>query len=109
MLPFRFDVVSLLPQAFGALDDLGVIGRAFSSNLAELKIYNPRDFTLDRYRKVDDEPYGGGVGMVLKPELFFEAFESISKCSGILSPSIKTSFLILITSSLSELVFTIFN
>ena len=76
-IPFRFDVVSLAPKAFDSLYELGVVGRAFSSKIAELQIHNPRDFTNDRYRKVDDEPYGGGAGMVLKPEPIFKAFESI--------------------------------
>ncbi len=60
MLPFRLDVISLVPPAFNQLKELGVIGRAFKRGIAELNIYNPRDFTTDRYRKVDDEPYGGG-------------------------------------------------
>ena len=77
MNPFRFDVVSLVPSAFDFLGQLGVVARAFSSNIAELHVHNPRDFTTDRYRKVDDEPYGGGAGMVLKPEPFFAAFEDI--------------------------------
>ncbi|WP_320667147.1 tRNA (guanosine(37)-N1)-methyltransferase TrmD [Prochlorococcus sp. MIT 1307] len=77
MSTFRFDVISLCPKAFETLDELGVISRAFSSNIAELEIHNPRDFTIDRYRKVDDEPYGGGVGMVLKPEPVFAAYKSI--------------------------------
>tara|TARA_Y100001968_G_scaffold254149_1_gene239940 strand:- start:152 stop:949 length:798 start_codon:yes stop_codon:yes gene_type:complete len=77
MTPYRFDVLSLIPNVFKPLDELGVIGRAFSQKLAELYLHNPRDFAKDRYRKVDDEPYGGGAGMVLKPEPFFEAFESI--------------------------------
>ena len=73
-LPFRFDVVSLFPKAFETLSDLGIVGRAFASKIAELQIHNPRDFATDRYRKVDDVPYGGGVGMVLKPEPVFRAF-----------------------------------
>ena len=77
MAPYRLDVVSLLPQAFKTLSDLGVISRAFATSIAELFIYNPRDFAIDRYHKVDDEPYGGGVGMVLKPEPFFAALEAI--------------------------------
>ncbi len=74
---YRLDVLSLLPNSFNSLSGLGVIGRAFSTGIAELNVYNPRDFTKDSYHKVDDEPYGGGVGMVLKPEPFFDAFESI--------------------------------
>ena len=77
MSPYRLDVVSLAPQAFSPLLELGVIGRAFGSGIAELHLHNPRDFATDRYRKVDDEPYGGGAGMVLKPEPVFAAVESI--------------------------------
>ncbi|MFN9990374.1 MAG: tRNA (guanosine(37)-N1)-methyltransferase TrmD [Cyanobacteriota bacterium] len=73
----RIDVISLLPEAFAPLLQLGVIGRAFSRGVAELHIHNPRDYSQDRYRKVDDEPYGGGAGMVLKPDPVFAAFEAI--------------------------------
>ncbi len=74
---YRFDILSLAPQVFESLSSYGVTGRAISSNIAELNFYNPRDFTTDNYSKVDDEPYGGGAGMVLKPEPFFAAFDSI--------------------------------
>ena len=77
MAPYRFDVVSLAPHCFDSLLQLGVLGRAFSAGIAELHRHNPRDFAVDRYRKVDDEPYGGGAGMVLKPEPVFAAFEAI--------------------------------
>ena len=77
MDPYRFDVLSLSPKAFDSFNRLGVIGRAFLSGIAELNIYNPRDFSTDKHNKVDDEPYGGGAGMVLKPEPFFAAFEAI--------------------------------
>tara|TARA_Y100001968_G_C19331996_1_gene704817 strand:- start:101 stop:802 length:702 start_codon:yes stop_codon:yes gene_type:complete len=77
MMPYRLDIVSLMPQIFEGLYTFGVIGRAFSSNLAELYLHNPRDHAKDSYSKVDDQPYGGGAGMVLKPEPFFSAFESI--------------------------------
>jgi len=79
MASYRLDVVSLAPQAFAPLLELGVIGRAFGSGIAELHLHNPRDFATDRYRKVDDEPYGGGAGMVLKPEPVFAAVESIPR------------------------------
>ena len=77
MSSFRLDVVSLVPEVFDSLRGLGVIGRAFGSGIAELHTHNPRDYATDRYRKVDDEPYGGGAGMVLKPEPVFAAFEAI--------------------------------
>ena len=77
MSSFRLDVVSLVPEVFDSLRGLGVIGRAFHAGIAELHTHNPRDYATDRYRKVDDEPYGGGAGMVLKPEPVFAAFEAI--------------------------------
>ena len=73
----RFDVVTLVPEAFALLRGLGVIGRAFAAGIAEIHTHNPRDHATDRYRKVDDEPYGGGAGMVLKPEPVYAAFEAI--------------------------------
>jgi tRNA (guanine37-N1)-methyltransferase len=73
----RLDVVSLAPEAFTPLLSLGVIGRAFAAGIAALHTHSPRDFATDRYRKVDDEPYGGGAGMVLKPEPVFAAVEAI--------------------------------
>ncbi|MFW6730812.1 MAG: tRNA (guanosine(37)-N1)-methyltransferase TrmD [Synechococcus sp.] len=77
MSGLRIDVVTLVPEAFAPLAGLGVIGRAFAAGIAELQTHNPRDFATDRYRKVDDEPYGGGAGMVLKPEPVFAAVEAI--------------------------------
>lgn len=77
MAPFRLDVLSLAPQAFAPLLELGVIGRAFAAGIAELHVHNPRDFATDKYRKVDDIPYGGGAGMVLKPEPVYAAFEAV--------------------------------
>ena len=77
MAPFRLDVLSLAPQAFAPLLELGVIGRAFSAGIAELHVHNPRNFATDKYRKVDDIPYGGGAGMVLKPEPVYAAFEAV--------------------------------
>ncbi len=77
----RLDVVSLAPEAFAPLQRLGVIGRAFAAGIAELHLHNPRDHAVDRYRKVDDEPYGGGAGMVLKPEPVFAAVDAIPRLS----------------------------
>jgi len=77
MASFRLDVISLAPQAFAPLLELGVIGRAFAAGIAELHLHNPRDYATDKYRKVDDIPYGGGAGMVLKPEPVYAAFEAV--------------------------------
>jgi tRNA (guanine37-N1)-methyltransferase len=61
----QFDVVSLFPEMFAALTQSGVTRRAFEQKLWNLSIWNPRDFTTDRHRTVDDRPYGGGPGMVM--------------------------------------------
>ncbi len=79
MATYRLDVVTLAPQAFAPLLELGVIGRAFSAGIAEMHLHNPREFATDRHRKVDDVPYGGGAGMVLKPEPVFAAMESVPR------------------------------
>ena len=63
-----FVVVTLMPGMFDGFAEHGVIGGAFKSSMAEIRLVNPRDFTTDRHRTVDDAPYGGGPGMVLKPE-----------------------------------------
>lgn len=62
----RFDVVSVLPGMFVALTGQGVIGRALGRGIAEVRLWNPRDFTQDVHHSVDDRPYGGGPGMVMK-------------------------------------------
>jgi tRNA (guanine37-N1)-methyltransferase len=64
----RFDVITLFPEAFRALDGQGVIGRALEQGIASLHLWNPRDYTQDVHRTVDDRPYGGGPGMVMKVE-----------------------------------------
>jgi len=61
----RFDVVTLFPEMFGAVRDLGVTGRAHAQGRWSLQAWNPRDFTSDVHRTVDDRPYGGGPGMVM--------------------------------------------
>ena len=66
MAPMRFDVVTLLPALFRILLDQGVTGRALTRGIAELHLWNPRDYTRDVHRTVDDRPYGGGPGMVMK-------------------------------------------
>lgn len=64
----RIDVVTLFPSMFDAITGYGVSGRAFERNLVELGLWNPRDYAHDRYQTVDDRPYGGGPGMVMKVE-----------------------------------------
>ena len=73
----RFDVVTIFPTMFGPVFDQGVVGRAIANGVLELHTHDLRDFTHDRHRQVDDVPFGGGPGMVLKPEPIFEAVESV--------------------------------
>jgi tRNA (guanine37-N1)-methyltransferase len=61
----QFDVVTLFPEMFAAITQSGITRRAFEQNKCELALWNPRDFTSDNYRTVDDRPYGGGPGMVM--------------------------------------------
>ncbi len=72
----RIDIVSIFPEFFGVLD-ISLVGKARQSGLLELSVHDLRDFTHDRHRTVDDTPYGGGAGMVMKPEPWGEAFDSI--------------------------------
>ncbi|AFY62589.1 tRNA (guanosine(37)-N1)-methyltransferase TrmD [Synechococcus sp. PCC 6312] len=76
----RFDVITLFPEFFESPLQSGLIGKALAKQIAEVYFTNPRDFTTDKHHKVDDEPFGGGVGMVLKPEPLFAAVESLPIC-----------------------------
>lgn len=73
----RFDLVTLFPDFFTSPLASGLIGKALGKNIATVHLTNPRDFTLDKHHRVDDESYGGGVGMVLKPDPIFAAVESL--------------------------------
>ncbi|UNU26856.1 tRNA (guanosine(37)-N1)-methyltransferase TrmD [Microcoleus vaginatus] len=73
----RFDVVTLFPDFFRAPLESGLMGKALAKKIAEVNFVNPRDFTTDKHQRVDDEPYGGGVGMLMKPEPIFAAVESL--------------------------------
>ena len=72
----RFDILTLFPQMFESPLGFGILKRAIDQKLVDLNIHNIRDYTHDKHRTVDDYPYGGGAGMVLKPEPIFEAIES---------------------------------
>jgi tRNA (guanine37-N1)-methyltransferase len=73
----RFDIVTLFPDFFTSPLSSGLLGRAFAKQIAQVHLVNPRDFATDKHRRVDDEPYGGGVGMLMKPEPIFAAVESL--------------------------------
>ncbi|HEY9734916.1 MAG TPA: tRNA (guanosine(37)-N1)-methyltransferase TrmD [Trichocoleus sp.] len=73
----RFDVVTLFPDFFASPLASGLLQKALARQIATVHLTNPRDFTTDKHHKVDDEPYGGGVGMLMKPEPIFAAVESL--------------------------------
>jgi len=79
MSGFNFDVITLFPKAFELINNLGVITRALDKNLIDVNLYDLREYGEGSYRQVDDKPYGGGAGMVLKPEPIYKAYESIRK------------------------------
>ena len=69
----RIDIVSLFPSMFSGPFDDSIIRRAKDKGILDIHILNPRDFSFDRHKHVDDSPFGGGSGMVLKPEPMFRA------------------------------------
>jgi tRNA (guanine37-N1)-methyltransferase len=73
----RFDLVTIFPEFFAGPFEHGIIRRAREAGLVEIHILDLREFTKDRHKTVDDRPFGGGEGMVLKPEPIFEAVESL--------------------------------
>lgn len=77
MQSIKFDIITIFPEIFNAYFKMGILKRAIQKKLIEINIYNLRDFTEDKHRTVDDYPYGGGAGMVMKPEPFFLAIDAI--------------------------------
>lgn len=77
----RIDVVSIFPEYLAPLE-LSLIGKARQDGLLELNVHDLRTFTTDKHRTVDDTPYGGGAGMVMKPEPWAQALESIAEAGG---------------------------
>lgn len=78
----RFDVVTLFPAMFAAITEQGITRRAYELGLWSLRAWNPRDFTSDAHRTVDDRPYGGGPGMVMMAEPLALAIESLRRDEG---------------------------
>jgi len=72
----RFGVVTLFPELLEAFLGVGVVGRAVARGHIRVTLYNPRDFTVDKHRTVDDRPFGGGPGMVMKPEPLMAAIDA---------------------------------
>ena len=90
----KFDVLSLFPETILNACNFSIIKRALNENLIELNVINPRDFSLDKHKKVDDTPYGGGAGMLLSCQPYLDALNSVEKEQNsttiIMSPQGKT-------------------
>ncbi len=82
----RFDVITLFPDQFPSLVELGVVGRALKKQLFELNCWNPRDFTDDPHRTIDDRPYGGGPGMVMLADPLVRCVKAIRQARGDSAP-----------------------
>ena len=72
----RFDVLTLFPEMFSSLEE-SIIGKAREKGLIEINLINIRDFSKDKHKKVDDTPYGGGAGMVMMPDVVYDAYNSV--------------------------------
>ena len=83
----QFDIITVFPQFFESPFSFGILGRAIVEDRVRVRVHNLRDFTTDRHKTVDDRPFGGGEGMVLKPEPMFRAVESL----GIAEKSLRDS------------------
>ena len=88
----RIDILTLFPESFEPLKQ-SIIGRAVEKNIIDINLINIRDFSKDKHKKVDDTPYGGGAGMVIRPDVVFDAYKSAYKPNAkviYLSPQGKT-------------------
>lgn len=78
----EFDVITIFPEFFRGPFDFGIIRRGKESGAIQIRVHDLRDFTSDKHRTVDDRPFGGGEGMVFKPEPIFKAVEAVRKDAG---------------------------
>lgn len=72
----RIDILTLFPESFEPLKQ-SIIGRAVEKNIIDINLINIRDFSKDKHKKVDDTPYGGGAGMVIRPNVVYDAYKSV--------------------------------
>jgi tRNA (guanine37-N1)-methyltransferase len=96
----RFDLITIFPEFFAGPLEHGIVRRAREAGLIDVRVQDLREFTKDRHRTVDDRPFGGGEGMVMKPEPLFEAVESlvgqsVGQRSGLESPDSGTAIVLL--------------
>lgn len=75
----RFDVLTLFPDLIQSYLDFSIMKRAKDDGIIKVNTINPRDYSLDKHKKVDDTPYGGGAGMVLAPQPYIDAYEGVNK------------------------------
>lgn len=75
----KFDVLTLFPELIQSHTDFSIMKRAADEGIIEVVPHNPRDYTLDKHKKVDDTPYGGGAGMVLMPQPYVDCYEALEK------------------------------
>lgn len=81
----KFDVMTLFPEMIGSCCGCSIIKRAIENSVIEVNTMNPRDFTHNKHKKVDDTPYGGGAGMVLMAQPYVDAYENIEKLENSIS------------------------
>jgi len=74
----KFDVLTLFPEMFAPIEN-SIIGKAKEKGILEINLVNIRDFSKDKHKKVDDTPYGGGAGMVMRPDVVYDAFQSVNR------------------------------
>ena len=72
----KFSILTLFPEMFDSFKS-SIIKRALDKNLIEIELVNIRDFSKNKHKKVDDTPYGGGAGMVMMPDVVYDAYESV--------------------------------
>lgn len=88
----KFDILTLFPEMFDSMKH-SIIGKAVEKELIEINLINIRDFSKDKHKKVDDTPYGGGAGMVMRPDVVYDAYQSVKSDNAkviYLSPKGKT-------------------
>jgi tRNA (guanine37-N1)-methyltransferase len=95
----RFDIITIFPEFFAGPLDYGIVRRARETNLIEAHVHDLRAFTHDRHRTVDDRPFGGGEGMVMKCEPLFEAVESLVPPESRATPDFANTAIVLLSAA----------
>ena len=93
-MSFRFDVITLFPEMFDAISKYGITSRALKQKIYDLQCWNPRDFTADNHKTVDDRPFGGGPGMVMLAEPLEKAIEAARLAQSEINSGLKESWVI---------------